>query len=211
MHQSLLEILAWIEGVPMWAGLAALALGAGIEYVFPPFPGDTITLAGAVLIPTAGWPWPAVLGAVVGGSLVGAALDWWVGVWLAEAEGQTWLHRWTRRERVARKIEKVTAKFQRHGSAYIALNRFVPAFRGVFFLAAGMAGLRLRRVLFFAAVSALLWNAALLGVGALVGYNLESLAEIVSSYSRVVLTGLVAGGLGWWGISWWRKRSRADR
>ena len=36
--QSLLEILAWIEGKPMWLGLAALALGAGIEYVFPPFP-----------------------------------------------------------------------------------------------------------------------------------------------------------------------------
>src|SRR5262245_60083821 len=55
-------------------GLAALAGSAMIEYVFPPFPGDFVTVLGAVLVTGYGWSFPLVLGAVMLGSVAGTLI-----------------------------------------------------------------------------------------------------------------------------------------
>ena len=72
---------------------------------------------------------------------------------------------------------------------YISLNRFVPAFRAVFFVAAGFSRLALWEVLLFGCFSAALWNGVILGVGYAVGYKLETLAAIVGTYSRFFMLG----------------------
>ena len=207
MAFDLQTMLDWISAQPMWIGLASLGLGAGIEYVFPPFPGDTITLIGAVLIPQAGWPWWAVFGAVIVGSLLGSALNWWLGTWLANRKNKesSRIGRWLYGDpkRVAR-LERLTARFEKYGSAYIAINRFVPAFRSIFFVGAGLAGLPLGRVMVFAALSAALWNGALMGVGALVGYNIDSLASVVTRYGQVALGVIIGLGVLWLVRKMWR-------
>lgn len=186
------QVFDYLSGQAVWWGMVILALSAIIEYVFPPFPGDTITLVGAVLIPKAGWPVWGVFGAVMVGTAVGAAIDWRVGIWLADHEtGDTWLHDWLARERVARKIETVKQQFEKWGSAYLMANRFVPAFRAVFFVAAGLARLPLKTVLMFGCLSAGLWNAALLAGGYAVGYNLQELAAIIDTYSQVFWLGVI--------------------
>lgn len=201
---TLNEVFNYLSGQAVWWGLMLLMLSAMIEYIFPIFPGDTVTLAGAVLIPQAGWPIWGVFGAVMVGTAFGAALDWRLGMWLAHNEsGDTWLHRWLQREHVAEKVEKLDRQFQKWGSLYITLNRFVPAFRAVFFIAAGMSKLNLWKVLFFGMISAAIWNGVILSVGYMVGYKLERLAYVFHSYSRIflVVLGLIAVGwlfkIGW--------------
>src|SRR5699024_9356965 len=135
-------------------------LSAMIEYIIPPFPGDTVTVVGAVLIPAAGWPWWGVFAAVVVGSLAGASFNWWLGDWVSRTgDKKTWIHRFLQREAVRPRVDALLERFERHGSIYIVLNRFIPAFRAFFFLAAGMARLKLWKVLLFAALSAAMWNA----------------------------------------------------
>jgi membrane-associated protein len=195
---SLHVIFDYLSGQAIWWGLIVLTASAMIEYVMPPFPGDTVTIVGAVLIPTAGWPWWAVFAAVMIGSMLGSAIDWWVGHWVVENEHRdTWLHRFMRRESVAPKITKLKRQFQKYGTIYIAANRFVPAFRSFFFLTAGLARLPLGKVLFWAAVSAGVWNAALMGAGYAVGYNLDELASLVDQYTNVAWALLGAGVLCW--------------
>lgn len=169
----------------VWWGLLVVGLSATVEYVLPPFPGDTVTIAAAVLIPKAGWPITGVFGALLAGTLVGATINWYVGRWLASSDREgTWIHRWMSRESVAKRIDGLHRQFERWGSVYITLNRFVPAFRALFFIAAGHAGLDLRKVLFFGILGAALYNAALLAVGYTVGYNLDVLANWIQTYSR---------------------------
>jgi membrane protein DedA with SNARE-associated domain len=183
---ELQAIFDYLSAQPMWWGLLVLAASAMLEYLFPPFPGDTITLAGAVLIPQAGWSPLAVFGAVMLGTTAGAAVDWRVGVWLADhREGDTWLHEWLRRDKVAERVDKLIAQFREHGAIYVTLNRFVPAFRALFFVASGLARLHLGKVLFFGCIGAGLWNGAILGAGYMVGYKLEALAALVDRYSRI--------------------------
>lgn len=199
------HILAFIESQPVYIGLLLLMLSAMIEYIVPPFPGDSVTIVGAVMIPAANWPWWGVLGAVMIGSVAGSMADWWVGLWVARnAERDTWIHRFLRREKVAPKIAKIKAQFNKGGAIYIATNRFLPAFRALFFLAAGLTELEARRVAFWSAVSALAWNLGLLGVGYLVGYNLDELVRIVDNYTTAVLIVLAVVVIVW--IAWGRLR-----
>jgi membrane-associated protein len=192
------QVFDYLSGQTVWWGMVILASSAIIEYVFPPFPGDTITLVGAVLIPKAGWPVWGVFGAVMVGTALGAAIDWRIGIWLADHEtGDTWLHDWLARERIARKIETVKQQFEKWGSAYLMANRFVPAFRSVFFVAAGLARLPLKTVLLFGCLSAGLWNAALLAGGYAVGYNLQELAAIIDTYAQVFWLGVIVAVALW--------------
>src|SRR6187397_2336142 len=84
------------------AGYALLAGSALLEYVFPPFPGDTITLFGAVLITAYGWSGAGVFATVLAGSLAGAMIDFAVGRRL-RARGH---------KRPA--VDRIVARFERH-------------------------------------------------------------------------------------------------
>ena len=160
-------------------GLAVLFLSAMVEYVVPPFPGDTITLLGAVLITGYGWSWWAISGGVVAGSMLGSFIDYWVGLRLRARP---------RRERHARRwaaLDRVVARFERHGPAFLILNRFVPGIRAFFFVAAGMAGMRRRDVLLYGGISVALWNAMLIALGVTLGANLEALERWFRRYTTV--------------------------
>jgi membrane protein DedA with SNARE-associated domain len=160
-------------------GLGVLLLSACIEYLFPPFPGDTITVFGAFLVARRGWSGPAVFGAVTVGSAIGCMLDYAFGVWLGRTE-----ERWTR-GRIGNyrlQIDGLVERFSRHGGLYIAINRFIPSLRGLFFIAAGMARLRWWVVLAYGTLSALLWNALLLLLGVTVGESWDRLVSLFRTY-----------------------------
>lgn len=160
-------------------GLGVLFLSAMIEYVVPPFPGDTITLLGAVLITGYGWSWWAIFLAVVAGSLVGSMIDYWVGLRLrARPRRREHARRWAA-------LDRVVNGFERYGAAFLIVNRFLPGIRALFFVAAGMAGMRRRDVLLFGGISVALWNALIILLGAFLGANLESLEGWVRRYTGV--------------------------
>ncbi|HEX8952566.1 MAG TPA: VTT domain-containing protein [Polyangia bacterium] len=156
-----------------------MLLSACIEYLFPPFPGDTITVFGAFLVARRGWSAPAVFGAVTVGSAIGCMLDYALGRWLGKTE-----ERWTRGRlgRYRPQIDALVERFSRHGGLYIAINRFIPSLRGLFFIAAGMARLRWWVVLAYGTVSALLWNALLLLLGVTVGQSWDRLVSVFATY-----------------------------
>lgn len=198
-------VFDWIAAQPLALGLVFIAAASMIEYIFPPFPGDTVVVASAVLIPNADWPWWAVFTAVLAGSVTGAMFAYLFGAWVSSRPGEHWVSKKLATPKMARRVEKLTEGFERHGTAYIAANRFLPAFRSLFFVVAGMVGLPAARVVFFAALSALLWNALLMGVGWSVGYNLAELSRWVQNYGIAVGIALIAT------LLFWLWRSRAGR
>lgn len=183
------QLIDFIAGNQNTLGLGVLLLSACIEYVFPPFPGDMITVFGAFLVARRGWSGPAVFGAVTVGSALGCMIDWAVGRWLGRTE-----ERWTRGRlhRFRPQIDRLVARFRRHGGLYIAINRFIPSLRGLFFIAAGMAELPWWEVLGFGVLSALLWNGLLLAVGHTVGHSWDQLLAVFQRYAQLFW---LAGGI----------------
>jgi len=182
-------------------GLLVLATAAWFEYVFPPFPGDTLTLFGAVLITAYQWSLFAVYGAVMVGSITGAMLAYYAGVKL-----QSRRERKRRGRLPAARIDDLVRRFERHGAWYLVLNRFMPSFRALFFVAAGMARIPPRKVALYAAISAGVWNALIIGAGALIGANFDDLRRWAKQYTVGfwVLAGTVIAVAT--AAHWWRRR-----
>lgn len=183
-----------------------LLLAGAVEYVVPPFPGDTVTLFGAVLAGTAGYELWVVYVVITVGAILGGLLAYGFGGWLGRHE-----ERWPRFLRVEERrdrIHTVIRRFEKHGAAYLAINRFLPAFRAIFFVAAGMAELPLWKVVVFGGASAALWNAGILGVGFAVGNNFDDLHRIYEQYTTWSLAVIGAAALAIGGRWLWRHRRR---
>ncbi|MGA9520389.1 MAG: DedA family protein [Myxococcaceae bacterium] len=168
----------WIRTVgPL--GYLVLFGAALIEYVFPPFPGDTVVLLGGVYAIRGDRPWLLVLLVVTAGSVVGSAIDYVIGQRLAR--------RFEHGEEFARKhphLIRLQERMRERGIVLIAFNRFLPGVRGLLFAAAGAAEMSFRRVMLWGAFSALLWNSLILGIGIAVGGNAERLGGLLQRYNR---------------------------
>lgn len=202
--QQFLHYFLTTHGLIVWFVLCGAAV---VEYVFPPFPGDTVTLAGAIFVTAFDGSFLAVFSAVTAGSVVGAAIDFWFG---------TWLHR--RRQRNGddlsatgrdRLLNGLVERFRRHGAAYLVINRFLPGIRAMFFVAAGLAGMRIGPVLLFATISAAAWNLAIIAVGTAIGVNWERIETVVTTYTTVAWAVVGAIVVFWVGFYVFRRiRSR---
>jgi membrane protein DedA with SNARE-associated domain len=194
-------LIEFIRSENSLAGLAIIAASAMIEYLVPPFPGDTLTLFAAVLITGHGWSFFAVFGSVMAGSLAGSMATFYLGGWLRRRRA---------REPAPEKdtmVVRLVVKFQRHGSAYLVLNRFLPGVRALFFVAAGMAGMRPAAVLFYSALSAALWNLAVIAAGSAVGANFDTLLGWVRRYTTIMWVIISAIVLLWTARYVMRRRS----
>ena len=169
------EILHWLSsGATFWAYLV-LAGAALLEYVFPPFPGDVITLFGVFLTITAGYNAPLVFVAITAGSIAGSFITWGFGRWIASTGRRP---RFLRGPRATRVLGAIATRFERHGAAYLAVNRFVPALRALMFVGAGIARIPAWKVLVFGGTSAILWNGALFTAGWAAGRSWDRLREL---------------------------------
>lgn len=171
--------------------LAVLFGASLIEYVFPPFPGDTVVILGAFYATHGELPLALVFLAVTLGSIAGSAIDYAIGMRLGAAAERRLPDAPARRRWVSLdRLHHVEARYRRHGDLYILVNRFLPGVRGFFFVAAGMAGMPFRRVILLGAISASAWNALLLAAGWAVGENLDRLVTLFRTYSLVAWVGL---------------------
>jgi membrane-associated protein len=207
MHHLGDDLLALLPSTPGLAAYAMLAAAALIEYVFPPFPGDLIVVFSAFLVARRGWPALPVYAAVLFGSAVGLMLVYAAGGWLGRREAG-----WhgPRLVRLRPRLDALVARFERHGTSYILVNRFLPSVRALIFLAAGMARLPWPRVLVAGVVSAAAWNAALFLLGRTVGTSWERLKAVAETYS-LVLWGLLAAVAVGWLVRRWILRRRGTR
>lgn len=193
MDELIANVLTYLEGARGPLAYLLLVAAAALEYLFPPFPGDTVILFGAFLAATADYRPTTVYLLVTFGSIAGGMAAYAFGrLFDDESRWPKWLQ--TPRARWAFAI--LRDRFDRYGSMYIAINRFVPAMRAFFFVAAGVARMPAGRVLLFGTLSAGLWNALILAVGYTVGKNWDRLLELSHQYTigtLVVLALVIAG------------------
>jgi membrane-associated protein len=210
---TLLERLAaaLTEAISRTGPLAPVILFAAsfVEYVFPPFPGDLVVVLGAWYAVQGQISWAATLAATTAGALAGAWLDWSVGAALGRrlerrAHRETIVHRLLTEERLLRFEES----YRRWGGLAIAANRFFPGIRAFVFVAAGASGIPLRKVLLLGGLSATLWNALLLGAGALVARNAGELVALFDRYTRAAGAALAAAAVVLCAAWLLRRRSR---
>jgi len=152
------------------------------ENLFPPFPGDSITLIGAYMvgIGTLNY-WDTYL-VTTAGSLAGFLILYLVGLRF----GRSYFYRKDFKYFSRRSINEVEGLFQRRGILIIALNRFFSGIRAIISLVAGIAEYDWRVVTGLGFVSCVLWNGVLIYAGSRVGENWKKVMEWVRQYNLLV-------------------------
>jgi membrane protein DedA with SNARE-associated domain len=201
-------LMDWLKTNDGPLGYAVLGLAAMVEYIFPPLPGDAITLFGAFLAATAGYHPALVWVALWVGSMIGGMGAYAFGRHLSKSKTGEY-PRLLRGKKTKAALRAIEERFEKHGAIALALNRFVPALRGFFFIGAGIARLPAAKVFLWGGLSAAVWNVLILVVGYLVGNNWDRLETLATRYAIIVFAVIgaaIAAAVTLWLI---RKRRRA--
>ncbi len=190
IRETVDHVLSHAESIPDMAFFGLMFAGSLLEYVIPPIPGDLWTAAGAILI-ARGQKFLTVFLGVNLGSAAGFLIDYLFGFWLARpGRGfRRWGPRW---ERMGLALDRIARGFERHTAMYLAVNRFLPGIRALFFVAAGFARVPIWKVLVFGLASSVAWNLILIGAGFSVGLNFERLTAWMATYTWAAWAALAA-------------------
>jgi membrane protein DedA with SNARE-associated domain len=204
--QQVYALLDYLANLPPALTYLVLGAGAAIENIVPPVPADTFVLLGAFLAASgranATWVFLATWIANVASALLvyGLARKWGRGFF--EHSVGRWLLR-------PRQLARISRFYERWGVFAILGSRFLPAFRAVVPVFAGISRVSFPRVAIPTAIASAVWYGALVLLGLTTGRNLDAIFRIFGSASRVLLViAIVLGALAaWW---WWRSRSEQD-
>lgn len=199
MIESILDVLGALT--PLWL-YVALGLGAAVENLVPPVPADTFVLFGAFLAAQGrATVWGVFLSTWT--LNVGGSFSVYL---LARKYGRAFFGTRTGRFLLRpRQLQTLERLYAAHGPKIIFFSRFVPGFRALVPVFAGVAHLRGRRSLLPIAVASALWYGALIALGTLLGKNWDLILRALASVNRVLaLAALVLGLVVAW--AWWRSR-----
>lgn len=177
-----------------YLGVAALV---ALENLFPPIPSEAVLpLAGFV----AGRGDASYLGMVLAatiGSIVGA----WMLYGISAAIGPLRLHRFVVRfgrwfGLKEHDLVRAETWFDRRSDAAVLIGRCIPLIRSIVSVPAGFRRMPLPRFTVLTALGSAVWNAALIGAGAVLGDRWEQVGDIVGLLQGVVIVVVVAL-LGW--------------
>ena len=181
-----------------------IGAGAAIENIIPPIPADTFVLLGAFL--AASGRADAVLVFLVTWvcNVATAVLVYRLAHRYGRGFFDTTAGHWLLRPN---QLEKIGIFYERWGTPAIFVSRFLPAFRALVPVFAGVTRVPLSRVLPPLALASGLWYGILVYMGALAGRNWQAIVEFFGQFSSALLA--VAAVLIVLVAAWWI-RSRQE-
>jgi membrane protein DedA with SNARE-associated domain len=190
-----------IESAVTEAGYAGIAIVMAIETVFPPIPSELV-------LPLAGFQVArGTLGFVpaLGASTLGAVLGALTLYAIARLGGRPLVLRLHPLLRITtRDMDRADRWFDRRAVPIVLFGRLVPGIRSLVSVPAGLSEMPLWRFLAATTAGALLWNAALLGAGALLGTQYDRVEGYVGPVSTAVMVVVVLAVVA--GVVWLRRR-----
>lgn len=193
------QLLRTVAELPPLVTYAFIGAGAAVENFVPPIPADTFVLLGAFL--AAGgradlWTVFLVTWIMNVGS---AALVYY----LAHRYGRTFFqeHHLGKLLLNESQMRQIGGFYARWGTPAIFGSRFLPAFRAMVPVFAGVTHVPFRRVFPPLAVASGLWYGLLVYLGAIAGKNWDTIMSLFSRASSVLLgvaVVLLAGFVYWW-------------
>jgi membrane protein DedA with SNARE-associated domain len=200
MADRAVALLQWLISIPDALVYLSLGVASALENILPPIPADLMVVIGGV-IAGAGGVDPFILFLAVWIGNVGSALAVY---WLGRRHGERFFSsRFGRALLAPRQISALNAAYQRYGFPIIFVSRFLPVFRPVVPVFAGLTKLGFWRTALPIATASAIWYGLVVYVGTIAGSNLQR-----------VLGYLAEAGAWLWGIAgtlilvvavlWWR-------
>lgn len=198
----------WITDFMEQFGYFGIFLMLAVENIFPPIPSEVILPFGGFMTITSSLTIPGVIIAATLGSLLGAVILYYIGRLLDVERMEKLVDRWGGIIRITKKdIHKADKWFDKYGYWTVLFCRMIPLVRSLISIPAGMSGMKFSVFMLFTTIGTLGWNLLLVLIGAALGESWGDIAVYMDVYSNVVYA-LIAVGLVFLGVLYFRKRSR---
>jgi membrane protein DedA with SNARE-associated domain len=102
-------------------------------------------------------------------------------------------------------VEKLHGFFLKHGAALVFVLRFMPTFRTMISLPAGMVGMPQWKFLVFTAAGSAIWNTILAGAGLILGTRFRELEQYIGPVTVATVVAAIAYYL--YRVITWRPRA----
>ena len=179
----------WIISIMEQLGYFGIALLMFLDNVFPPIPSE-------VIMPSAGFAASKgqllLSGVIIAGSigsLVAAALLYWVGRKIPNQNIFNWVDRYGKYLFIkSEDVKKALDWFEKYGHRVVFFGRMVPAVRSLISIPAGMSHMPFWKFMLYSSVGTIIWTTFLACVGYYFGNNLELMQQIFSRVGYVIIT-----------------------
>jgi membrane protein DedA with SNARE-associated domain len=198
MIESLANYVASLT--PFWF-YSFLFASAYVENVFPPVPGDTVTVFAAYLAGRSRGSFAGVFASTTLGSICGFMTYYLLGRLIP----RDYFLRKNIRFLPASSFSTASSWFEKYGYWVVLLNRFFSGVRSAISIVCGLLRLPWLAVMVLAGIGCALWNGILIYGGYVAGTNWQLVDKLVQEYSKVMLTVLAIVLVFWWFRRRWRR------
>jgi membrane protein DedA with SNARE-associated domain len=179
----------WIISIMEQLGYFGIALLMFLDNVFPPIPSE-------VIMPSAGFAASKgqllLSGVIIAGSigsLVAAALLYWVGRRIPNQSIFNWVDRYGKYLFIkSEDVKKALDWFEKYGHRVVFFGRMIPAVRSLISIPAGMSHMPFWKFMLYSGVGTIIWTTFLACVGYYFGNNIELMQQIFSRVGYVIIT-----------------------
>lgn len=187
-----------------YLGIAFLMM---LENVFPPIPSEVIMGLGGMAVGRGTMQFvPLVIAGTIG-TVVGNYPWYWLGRRFGYRGLKPFVDRWGRWLTIEwEDVEHITRFFHERGGWVVFVFRFMPTFRTLVSLPAGMGRMPHWRFILATAAGAAIWNCVLAGAGVLLDRNFRMLDRYVGPVAVALMVAMV--GFYLYRVVTWTPRSK---
>ena len=177
----------WIMNLIASTGYFGIVALMFVENVFPPIPSEFIMPLAGFMVAEDKFSLLGVIIAGTLGSVLGALPLYYLGAKLGEERLKQFAERRGRWLTLSpRDIDKANRWFDKYGAIAVLLCRLVPGIRSFISIPAGVNKMNLVSFLFYTAVGAGIWTAALAYAGYILGTNFRQVGEYLDVATYIV-------------------------
>lgn len=187
-----MDIAGWAVSVMEALGAPGAGLLIALENLFPPLPSEVILPLAGFSASQGNLSLAAALIWTTAGSVAGAVVLYWIGALI----GRDRLRRIVARMPLLKlsDVDRTEAWFARHGTKAVFFGRFVPIFRSLISVPAGVERMRFGVFLLYTALGSAIWNTVFVVAGYVLGENWHVIESSVGVYSKIVLAVVTVAG-----------------
>lgn len=192
MAEILDQLRIFIEQIVSSLGYPGIALVMFAENIVTPIPSELVMPFAGFLVAEDRLNFWGILVAGTIGSVLGALVIYYIGIWADERMIRAFVRRYGRYVMVSEAdLDRALNTFNRYGEIIIFVGRLIPVIRSLISLPAGMSRMPVGRFLLYTTLGSGLWTALLGYAGVVLGHNWEEVLVMVERYQRVTLVGLI--------------------
>ena len=195
MTELVTQLIDLIKNIIQTVGYPGVAFATFAENIFPPIPSEVVIPFAGFVAADGSLSFVGVWIASTLGSVIGAVVIYYVGMWAGDSVFRSFLRRYGKWFGTSEgDYDRALGVFRKYGAVAVLVGRVIPLVRTVISVPAGADHMPLGKFLLYTTIGSAAWSGLLAYAGMALGQNWEQVSHLIEQYSDVVyvIVGIIA-------------------